>query len=500
MTRTFLLLLGLATLSTACGGGGGAVGSTPRPAFYVASSDPADGQQNVSVVAQVRVTFNAPVDPASVNDTSLRIGAIGGTGEVAGSTSMDSNNPRTVVWSPTTQMTAVTAHSCVISSGLRSTAGDLVEGDLTFSFRTGGDLPGPPLPGRFDLTTLASHLNVGRRSHTATLLGNGQVLIAGGVRQGLLLTDRAELFQSGTFLLLTDHLVQARAGHTATRLDDGRVLLAGGWYEASPGQWGTTEWAEVYDPDTGLFTRVGDMTEERVDHTALLLPDGRVLITGGSRLEGSFLVDLDTAEVFDPDTNTFSALPDGMVHTRATHVMLDLGGGRVLLYGGSDADLRPSLFDAAAGTFTALPPAAQDGQRWGAAGDTFASGNACVAGGDALGTVIYVDADTGFAQNTGSGLNGARSYATATRYGADRILVAGGYDAGTGFMYETCDVVIEGGIAGSETFACEMRFPTPMADHTATPLADGRVLFCGGLNENGGEPELDGAYLFTPPH
>ena len=396
-------------------------------------------------------------------------------------------------------MLGTTPYACEISGGLRSVAGERIDGDLTFAFRTGGSLPGPGLPGRSDLLTLSSPLNVGRRSHTATLLGSGQVLLAGGFKQGTLITDRGELFTGLGFALIGAHMVQGRSGHTGTRLNDGRVLLTGGWYVASPGQIATTEWAEVYDPSTGTFLRVGDMTTERVDHAALLLPDGRVLVTGGSRLEGTFLRDLDTAEIFDPATDTFSAHSELMVHTRATHVMEDLGTGKFVLYGGSDADQRPALFHTSTGAFSPLLPAAQDGERWGAASATFASGAACVAGGDSLGTVIYVEPATGYVQNTGSGLNARRAYGTATRYGPDRILVVGGYESSTGRIFPTCDVVIEGGIGGSRTFGCEMRFATGMALHTATRLDDGRVLFCGGLNEIGGAPELDTAYLFTPP-
>ena len=339
-----VLVLGASSFLAACGGGGGGRSTGPTtPSLYIVSSDPADGQQNVPVDSVVRVTFSRDLDPASVNYQSIRVGAIGGAGEVPGQAVLDDVDPRTVRWTPSQTMLGVTPHACEISAGVRSVGGDLVGGDLTFSFRTGGAVPGPALPGRDDLLTLASTLNIGRRSHTATLLGSGQVLIAGGYTQGTQITDRAELFTGLGFGLLTERMAQERAGHTATRLADGRVLLTGGWYEASPGQVATTEWAEIYDPSSGIFLRVGDMSTERVDHAALLLPDGRVLVTGGSRLEGTFLRDLDTAEIFDPVTNTFSVSPELMIHTRATHVMEDLGNGKFLLYGGSDADLQAVL-------------------------------------------------------------------------------------------------------------------------------------------------------------
>lgn len=486
-------------LFSSCGGGGGSGISTPEPSLVVASSDPSDGQQNVALDSVVSVTFSAPLDPSSVNYQSVRVGEIAGSGEVNGLAVLDDSDPRIIRWTPTELLHEVSAHACEISGGLRSASGVRVGGDLTFSFRTGSDQSVPTLPGRSDLVTLPNTLNIGRRSHSATLLTSGDVLLAGGFRESSTLTDRAELYNGIGFALLPAEMIQARASHTATRLSDGRVLLTGGYYQSVPGQVATTEWAEVYNPGTRSFTRVGDMTTERVDHAALLLPDGRVLITGGSMVVGSSFVDHDTAEIFDPSTNTFTAHAEAMVHTRSTHVMVDFGNGKFLLYGGSDVDLRPSWYDTATGVFSPLLPAAQDGQRWGAMADTFASGGACVAGGDSLGTVLYVDPGTGFVQNTGSGLNARRAYGTATRYAPDLILIVGGYEFTTGNLSPTCDVSIEGGIGGSRTYGCEMRFPTGMVWHTATLLQNGKVLFCGGLNQTGGLPELDAAYLFTPP-
>ncbi|MFV1958478.1 MAG: hypothetical protein ACC662_03590, partial [Planctomycetota bacterium] len=225
----------------------------------------------------------------------------------------------------------------------------------------------------------------------------------------------------------------------------------------------------------------------------------RDLVTGGSRLDGTFLADLDTVEVFDPETGSFTLLPSHLVHTRATHVMENVGGGLFALVGGSDVDVRAGLFDVATETFRALDAPAGETARFGTMGATFASGSLSVAGGDDRGTVLYLDAASLVVRNSGSNLSQPRAYGTATRIATDRILVVGGADTSRGFfMLHSVDLVQEGGVAGSRTFATEMRFPTPMVLHTATRLVGGRVLFCGGLNEDGGLPELDGAYLFTP--
>jgi hypothetical protein len=238
---------------------------------------------------------------------------------------------------------------------------------------------------------------------------------------------------------------------------------------------------------------------QRADAAAVRLPDGRVLVTGGSRLDGAFLTDLDSAEAYSPATGTWTLWPSAMSHTRAVHAMASLGDGRLLLVGGSDADLRPETLDLATGQFTPFAPAAGDRPRFGAAVALFGDGDAMVCGGESAGDVLHFDRPSTTLRNTGSPTTRPRAYATATPLDGARILVAGGIDWADGsFVLSTCDLVVEGGIGGSQTYATPVRFPTGMASHTATLLGDGRILFAGGLNPVGGAPELNGAYLFTP--
>jgi hypothetical protein len=117
--------------------------------------------------------------------------------------------------------------------------------------------------------------------NTATLLANGKVLIAGGATQGYgegeiaqaqIYDDVSEAFQT------TGSLSVARAFHTATLLPNGGVLIAGGFDGSGPGDLAS---AELYDPNTGTFAIEDTMTSTRDGHTATLLGDGRVLIVGG---------------------------------------------------------------------------------------------------------------------------------------------------------------------------------------------------------------------------
>jgi len=137
-------------------------------------------------------------------------------------------------------------------------------------------------------------LGTARELHTATLLPNGQVLIASG-DNGAWLTS-AELYDptSGTFSA-TGSLGTARRYHTTTLLPNGKVLIAGGYNSG-----GYLTSAELYDPSSGTFSGTGSLASGRSSHTATLLPNGKVLIAGG--YNGAWLT---SAELYDPTSGTF---------------------------------------------------------------------------------------------------------------------------------------------------------------------------------------------------
>jgi hypothetical protein len=144
-------------------------------------------------------------------------------------------------------------------------------------------------------------MSTSREGHTATLLANGKVLVVGGMPGGSggsygYALDSAELYDPGTGIWSsTGSMGTARAYHTATLLTNGQVLVAAGWNNSD----GMLEGAELYNPDTVAFTATWSLNVARDNFHTLRLADGKVLVVGGYA-GGS----LDSAELYDPVSKT----------------------------------------------------------------------------------------------------------------------------------------------------------------------------------------------------
>jgi hypothetical protein len=128
-----------------------------------------------------------------------------------------------------------------------------------------------------------------RRGHTATLLDNGLVLVAGGANVAPLATT--ELYDPATGRFSTGaNMATARTNHTATLLNDATVLMIGGIPQVSAVYNGftPTSTAEIYDPASGAFSPTRSMGDGRYWHSAVLLNDGRVLVVGGGHSDAPF--------------------------------------------------------------------------------------------------------------------------------------------------------------------------------------------------------------------
>ena len=183
--------------------------------------------------------------------------------------------------------------------------------------------------------TRAGSLGTPRLAHAAAGLFGGKVLAVGGGTLSLgsepSYLASAEIYDPATNRWTRSaSAATARANHTATLLRDGRVLVAGGLNSFGPG----LASAEIYSPATNRWASAGRMRDARFHHTATLLPDGRVLIAGGHSLTGGgSTVALAGAELYDPASNSWAPAPRMSV-ARDNHTATLMPGGRVLVAGG----------------------------------------------------------------------------------------------------------------------------------------------------------------------
>ena len=279
----------------------------------------------------------------------------------------------------------------------------------------------------------------------------------------------AELFDPSTdsFSALTasgsSELQTARAGAVAASLPGGKVLIAGGADSTT-----VLQSAELFDPTTNTFSALtasgsSELQTARQGAVAAPLPGGKVLIAGG--FDGTSV--LQSAELFDPTTNTFTALtPSGsseLQTARESAVAAPLPGGKVLIAGGTDgtnALQSAELFDPSTNTFTALTPSGSSElqtAREGAVATPLADGRVLIAGGfdgtNLLQSAEVFDPSTDtFTAVQASGtseLQTARDYAVVALLSNGQGLIAGGFDGDN--ILQSAELMTHGSPAASIT-------------------------------------------------
>jgi Galactose oxidase, central domain len=267
-------------------------------------------------------------------------------------------------------------------------------------------------------------LAVARVGHAAVLLDGGKVLIVGGWA-GRDATRESELYDPNRRkFVMTGSMNEARDGFTATRLNDGRVLIAGG-YRGSIQRLSS---AELYDPRKGTFTLTGRMGTARMSHSASLLSDGRVLVVGGTRARGDVL---SSAEIFYPGTGTFQTV-SSLRTPRHKQAAITLKDGRILMLGGADANeftgqfSSTETFDAKTGQFTSSASMSAARFKIPDAVTRLVNGEVLVAGSDRK-VEIFDPTKNAFRDVAGE-LDAERAFSTAMLLLDGRVLIAGGYD------------------------------------------------------------------------
>ena len=266
-----------------------------------------------------------------------------------------------------------------------------------------------------------------RSGATAVLLEDHRVLIAGG-DSGSGAVNSAEVYNADGSFSAVSAMGTARAKHVAVVLADGRVLVAGG--ESTGG--GATNSAEIYDPATDGWTAVaGGMAEARSGATASLLNDGRVLIAGGQNGTTAS----GTIEIFDPRTGQFGFA--GMMSSpRMGLASASLADGRVLITGGSNGSVpvaSSDVFDPTTNTVSAGP--AMTSPRQGHSATSLLDGRVLVAGGnngsaDLASAEIYDAGTGGFAPVASSLAAPRRDHAAILLPNNNSVLIVGGTSAG----------------------------------------------------------------------
>ena len=359
----------------------------------------------------------------------------------------------------------------------------------------GFSLAGAPWPSGPGSVAEIAAMQIARASHTSTLLPNGKVLIAGGFAGsgGEYNPYRsAELYDpsSGRFEAIAEMSI-GRSGHTATLLKNGKVLIVGGW----TGRYDLRGSAEIYDPAVNTFTATGNLVVERAGNTATLLADGRVLIAGGEDRRENAIA---SAEIYDPSTAKFT-LTGSMADPRGAHTATALKDGRVLIVGGGSGHY-PSqtiyrsaeLFDPATGKFTSAGQTTVGRHKHAAI--LLRSGNVLIVGGSdnrdwhgQYASAEFYDPALGTFTATGA-MNTARFKlpAAVALLPNGKALVAGGgpfaelYDETTGNFTK-----VPGSLGTARFFA------------SATLLPGGKALITGGYAESGsGLPATPAAWLY----
>jgi hypothetical protein len=434
------------------------VNTTPAPQHFPPHILSASGSSHTATAGQV-LTYE--VTASDAEDSALSFSWAANTGAL-GTPVHDASSSR-ITW---------TAPSCVAASApplITATVTNAFNLTTTKSFSVLG-LP-VCVPSRW---ASAGAMASPRRHHTATLLPNGKVLVAGGAGpQGPLAT--AELYDpaSGTWST-TGSMHSARDSHTATLLPNGKVLV-------SPG-FGPSDTAEVYDPASGTWSTTGLLVWRRSSSTATLLPNGKVLLAAG---EGSEL--LATAEVFDAaaGTGTWKATTS-MAIPRYRHRATLLPNGQVLVTGGihyTGPIVQPEKYDPASGTWSAA--GSMTSARYDHTATLLPNGKLFVTGGGswngALATAEVYDPASG-TWSAAASMAEPRSEHTATLLPNGKLLVAGGNVLATA-EYDPA----------SDTWSATASMAKPRFGHTATLLNNGKVLVVGGTNG-----ALSVAELYTP--
>jgi hypothetical protein len=270
-----------------------------------------------------------------------------------------------------------------------------------------------------------------------------------------------------------------RFAASSVRLLDGRIFVAGGEGTSGTG----IDSVEIYNPATGTWQVTGAMSTPRVNPTATLLNNGKVLVVGGYSYD-SYCCALTSAEIYDPATGRFS--PTGSMSTarrNLTATLLD--NGTVLIaggYNGSNVDA-PEIYDPVTGRF-GVTGSMGTPRRFPTA-NLLLDGKVLIVGGYGADNVVLASASlynvqTGTFSYTGS-LNTPTGRQTSTLLIDGKVLIAGGYNPGTDQVLSSAELYDP----ITATFSVTGSMTVPRWRHAEARLLNGDVLIVGGTSVGG---------------
>ena len=368
----------------------------------------------------------------------------------------------------------------------------LIAGVLTGLAAT-GPLPAQAKATDFGAWVPAPNLHGGHVAHTATLLKDGRVLIAGGTDVYGLPRASSELFDPNVnrWARAAD-MIHPRAGHAATLLSDGSVLVTGGETGLGTFPIESLASAEIYHPTSDSWTSAAAMHVPRRMHSSIRLRDGRMLVVGGTNLaSGSPLpaVEQEQAELYDRHSGSWTFAGTGLppLSGQAATLMPD---GKVLVTGGSTdtgfATTGADLFDPATNRWrpTTWPMATP---RYGHTATLLPDGKVVLMGGyttkpQSAGGFVYPSSEL-LTTSEIFDLRGntwvAVGYSTIPRFEHSATLLRNGTVLVVGSAYASnADSQIFDPKNTERWGSTGLRMDRYL--HTATMLADGRVLVAGG--------------------
>lgn len=272
-------------------------------------------------------------------------------------------------------------------------------------------------------------------------------------------------------------MAAARQSHVSVSLPGGRALVAGGFMPSSAS---ATSSAEVFDAATATFSAAPAMSTARAYAVGAILPDGRALVAGGTPVNQSPPINLASAEIYDPTTNSWSAAAS-MAVGRQGAVAVVLSDGRVLVIGGDATRAASEIYDPAAGVFVATGSLATARSNF--AASLLPDGRVLVVGGRDSNLTPFASAEiwdpaTGLWSAAGT-MASARSSPTATPLADGKVLIAGGIATSS---WSSAVAAAELYDPATGAFSATGSLSTARHGHMAARLGSGDIVVAGGTN------------------